>query len=163
MEARGQQGSEGETKEEDRRMDRIMPTATAFAAVGEAGRYTNNRSKEYRKKNERRIMGVYYTQDYYITNKNDDMAVHPQPVPNILEELVSFCHGKKHQEGKRWALCITPTICVFIVTSHCLLHMMNKRDQQKANINIKMEANLSQMKPKLSAERQPVGWHLPFL
>jgi hypothetical protein len=26
-----------------------------------------------------------------------------------------------------------------------------------------MEANLSQMKPKLSAERQPVGWHLPFL
>jgi hypothetical protein len=40
---------------------------------------------------------------------------------------------------------------------------MNKRDQQKANINIKMEANLSQMKPKLSAERQPVGWHLPFL
>ena len=68
-----------------------------------------------------------------------------------------------YQEGKRWALCITPTICVFIVTSHCLLHEMNKRDRQKANINIKMEANLSRMKLKLSAERQPVGWHLPFL
>jgi hypothetical protein len=63
-----------------------------FAVVGEA------RSKEYRKKNKRRIMGVHY-----ITNKNDNMAVHPQHVPNVLEELVSFCHGKKHQEGKRWA------------------------------------------------------------
>jgi uncharacterized membrane protein len=31
-------------------------------------------------------------------------------------------------------LCITPTICVFVVTSHCLLHMMNKRDRQTANI-----------------------------
>lgn len=28
------------------------------------------------------------------------MVVHPQPVPNALDESVPFCHGKKHQEGR---------------------------------------------------------------
>jgi len=39
-----------------------MPTATAFAAVGEAGIQTIGR-KNTERKMKRRIMGLYYTQD----------------------------------------------------------------------------------------------------
>jgi hypothetical protein len=55
------------------------------------------------------------------------MAVQPQHVHGVLDELASFCGGKNTKRAKDGHLCVTPTICVFVITSHCLLGMMNKR------------------------------------
>ena len=54
------------------------------------------------------------------------MAVQPQHVDNVLDELASFCVAKNTMRAKDGHLLVTPTICVFVITSHCLFRMMNK-------------------------------------
>lgn len=103
----------------------------------ERGRYTNNRSKEYTYKKWKGLWAytIHKTSIILLTKTMTWLCIPILSPMLLMNRYLSAMERSTKRVGQTVGdLCITPTICVFVVTSHCLLHMMNKRDRQTANI-----------------------------
>lgn len=90
--------------------------------LGESGRYTNNRSKEYREKKMKERLWAYtiHKTNIILLTKTMTWLCIPNLSPMFLRNWYLSAMERNTKRAKGGHLCVTPTICVFIITSHCL-------------------------------------------